>query len=65
MKDFNYSNFENATDSFDDEYWKNVSDAEKFNEAWRLVELSFELQGKSKDDLRFQRTSFSFQRQEY
>ncbi len=64
MKNFNYSTFENATSSFDDEYWRNVSDVEKFKEALRLIELAYELQGKSKNDLRFQRTSFSFQRQE-
>ncbi len=64
-KNFHYGLLEGDSDSLDMSYWKVASDIDKFKEAWRLVELAFELQGKSKDELRFQRSTFTFQQQKY
>lgn len=64
-KNFHYGLIEKDLNNFDTSYWKNASDIEKFNEAWRLVELASELQGKSKDELRFQRSTFTFQQKQY
>jgi len=62
---FHYGLLEDTSDTFDSTFWKYAFDIDKFKEAWRLVELAFELQGKSKDELRFQRSTFTFQRKEY
>ncbi len=64
-KKFRYLSFNDSGDDLDSNYWANASDEEKFAEAWRLVVLALELQGKSKDELRFQRSACSIQRQEY
>jgi hypothetical protein len=64
-KQFHYGLLEGTSDTLDSTFWKNASDVEKFKEAWRLVELAFEIQGKSRDELRFQRSSFTFQQQKY
>jgi hypothetical protein len=64
-KNFHYGLLEDTSDTLDSTFWENASDMDKFKEAWRLVELAFELQGKSKDELRFQRSTFTFQQKEY
>ena len=61
---YRYGRIEEMSDASDIEYWQQQSDEEKFKEAWRLVELSFEMRGVSKDELRFQRSVASFQRRE-
>lgn len=64
-KNFSYGLIEGSNIDIDSKYWENASDEEKFAEAWRLVELAMELQGKSKDELKFQRSTGSLQRQKY
>jgi hypothetical protein len=63
--EFHYGLLEETSDALDAIFWRKASDMDKFKEAWRLVELAFELQGKSKDELRFQRSAFTFQQQKY
>ena len=61
---FRYGRIEEMDDASDIDYWQQQSDEKKFEEAWRLVELSFEMRGLSKDELRFQRSIASLQRRE-
>lgn len=58
---FQYGRIEDMSDFSDIHYWQQQSDEKKFAEAWRLVELAYEMKGLSKDELRFQRTVASLQ----
>ena len=64
-KKFYYGKIEEQSEDLDRAYWQNASDQEKFDEAWRLVELAFQLQGKNKDELRFQRSVGGLQPLDY
>ena len=61
---FKYGKLEEMSDSDDLQFWRNKSDEQKFAEAWRLVELACQIRGTGKDELRFQRSVASLQRQE-
>lgn len=59
---FKYGRIEDMSDDADIQFWQQQSDAAKFAEAWRLVELAYLVQGRDKDELRFQRSVASLQR---
>ena len=60
---FKYGRIDEMSDAEDIRYWQARSDEDKFKEAWRLVELFAQLKGLTKDELRFQRSVASLQRQ--
>ena len=61
---FKFGRVEDMSNRDDLEHWRSRSDAEKFDEAWRLVVQAFELKGIDKDELRFQRSVASLKREE-
>lgn len=60
---FSYGRLSEMNDAQDIAYWQTKSDGEKFAEAWRLAVQSCELNGICADELRFQRSVASLQRQ--
>lgn len=62
-KPFKYGRLEDMNSDDDIAYWQSQNDTAKFKEAWRLVELAYELKGIPKHELRFQRSIATFQRQ--
>ncbi len=61
---FRYGKIDEMDNGNDIAYWLTQSDEAKFNEAWRLVEQAYQIKGISLDELRFQRSVASLQRQE-
>lgn len=61
---FLYRPITEMDDSDDIAFWQSRSDNEKFDEAWRLVLEACQLQGINRDELRFQRSVATLQRQE-
>lgn len=63
FSDFRFGPLSQMSDKEDITYWQSRPDAEKFEEAWRLVVQAALLKGIREDELRLQRSIASLQPQ--